>query len=140
MNSLARRPSVRQRLALFREAVRGIWQGPIYSSDPNLREFFGSHLTATGVSVTEGTALTYAAVWSAMNCISGDVAALPLHMFKRAKDGGKDKFLGNPTGDSGACPVVGQWLLGDRARWLRACYPTLADYPGSGDAVPPRER
>ena len=37
-----KRPS---RLALFREAVRGFWQGPIYSSDPNLREFFGSVTT-----------------------------------------------------------------------------------------------
>ncbi len=81
----------------FRDAVRGIWQGPIYSSDPNLREFFGSAVTTTGVSVTEATAMNNAAVWAAINCISSDIAALPLHMYKRnVVDGGKDRFLSNP--------------------------------------------
>jgi len=89
-----KRPS---RLALFRDAVRGIWQGPIYSSDPNLREFFGSAVTTTGVSVTEATAMNNAAVWAAINCISSDIAALPLHMYKRnVVDGGKDRFVANP--------------------------------------------
>lgn len=91
-----KRPSIRQRLALAREAVRGIWQGPIYSSDPNLREFFGSPTTSTGVPVSEATALNHAAVWSALNGISGDVGALPLHMYRRLADGGKEKFTQNP--------------------------------------------
>ncbi len=77
--------------------MRGIWQGPIYSSDPNLREFFGSNHTTTGVSVTEASATTYSAVWAAINCISSDIAALPLHMYKRnVIDGGKDRFVSNP--------------------------------------------
>jgi HK97 family phage portal protein len=85
------------RYSRFRDAIRGIWQGPIYSSDPNLREFFGSTHTTTGVSVTEASATTYSAVWAAINCISSDIAALPLHMYKRnIVDGGKDRFISNP--------------------------------------------
>jgi len=85
------------RLARFIDAARGIWQGPIYSSDPNLREFFGAApTTSAGVSVSEATAMNNAAVWAAINCISSDIAALPLHMYRRSPDGGKDRFVGNP--------------------------------------------
>lgn len=91
-----RRPSVRQRLALLREAVRGYWQGPIYSGDPALKAFLGGGTTTSaGLQISEDSALTYAAVWSATNCISGDSAALPLHMYQRTKGGGKDKFITN---------------------------------------------
>ncbi len=85
------------RYSRFKDAIRGIWQGPIYSSDPNLRDFLGSAKTMTGVSVTEATAMNNAAVYAAINCISSDIAALPLHMYKRnVVDGGKDRFIGNP--------------------------------------------
>ncbi len=80
----------------FSDAIRAIWQGPIYSSDPNLREFLGSNNTTTGVAVSEGNAITYAPVWAAINCISSDIAALPLHMYRRSPDGGKERFTGNP--------------------------------------------
>ncbi len=78
--------------------MRAIWQGPILSSDPNLKEFFGSgYTTTTGVSVTEATAMNYSSVFAAVNAISSDIAALPLHMYKRnVADGGKDRFIGNP--------------------------------------------
>jgi HK97 family phage portal protein len=49
-----------------------------------------------GVSVSQETALTYAAVWQAVTLISGQVASLPLILYKRLDGGGKERFTGHP--------------------------------------------
>lgn len=46
-----------------------------------------SFLTAAGVSVTIDSALTVPAVWAAVNFISGTIASLPIHHYKKTDDG-----------------------------------------------------
>ncbi len=50
----------------------------------------------SGVSVNDRTALQYSVVWKAHNLISGDVAKLPLNVFRRV-DGGKEKAPDHPA-------------------------------------------
>jgi HK97 family phage portal protein len=41
----------------------------------------------TGIKVTEGSALTVPAVWAAVNFLSGTMASLPIHVFRRTETG-----------------------------------------------------
>lgn len=50
--------------------------------NPALWNLAGNQSQA-GVNVTEQTALTYAAVYNAVSLISGTIAALPLHLYRR---------------------------------------------------------
>src|SRR5262245_46264870 len=78
------------------DAIRSYWQGPWGSSDPYLASMLGGGTrTASGVSVNEANALSYAPVWSAVRRISADIASLPLHLYKRGS-GGKEKFARHP--------------------------------------------
>jgi len=49
--------------------------------DPSLWRFAGA-TSESGECVTEQTALTYSAVWCAVNLISGTVSTLPLHLLR----------------------------------------------------------
>jgi HK97 family phage portal protein len=73
--------------------ARGTWTGPISSKDPELAKFFrDSYRTPAGVAVTPENALTFSAVFDAVNQISSDVAKLPLVLRKRRPDGGSDPY------------------------------------------------
>lgn len=89
-------PQGMSRIERLKEALRSYWLGPIMSSDPAAREFFGGSPTSTGVSVTESTALNYSAVWSAVGLIAGQVGNLPLMLYKKDANGGKAKFDTHP--------------------------------------------
>ena len=51
--------------------------------------------SAAGVNVNEYTALTYSAVFNAINLISGTIAALPLHLYRR--EGKRKVFAENES-------------------------------------------
>jgi HK97 family phage portal protein len=69
------------------DRIRSYTLGPLTSNDPALRKYFGGGGdTATGVPVSEYTALNYSAVWSAVNLIAGDVGSLPLVLFRTDGD------------------------------------------------------
>lgn len=88
------RLSIRDRL---REMIRGYVLPPLSSSSPDVARYFSDGgPTATGVPVNEHTALNYAAVWRAVNLVAGDISSLPLQLFKRTKDGGKEVFPSHP--------------------------------------------
>ncbi|HQO78813.1 MAG TPA: phage portal protein, partial [Thermodesulfobacteriota bacterium] len=53
--------------------------------DVSLWNLIGSQ-SLSGEKVTESTALTYSAVWCAVNLISGTIASLPLHLMQRKGD------------------------------------------------------
>lgn len=60
----------------------------VTQSAPNFMEVFGlTSQTASGVPVTTDTALGVPAIWAAVNFISGTLAGLPMHLYKRS-DGG----------------------------------------------------
>src|SRR5262245_23666422 len=80
------------------EEVRGYWQGPFTLNNPNtpLSAFWGGAATSAGITVTESVALTYAAFYSAVALIAGDVATLPLHLYRRESNGGRRRITNHP--------------------------------------------
>jgi HK97 family phage portal protein len=59
-------------------------------------DVFGGGPTESGVRVTLSTALGYPPLWRAINLISGDVAKLPLNVYRRTPDGGKEPAKAHP--------------------------------------------
>ncbi len=78
------------------DRVRSYWSGPLTSRSPELARWFGGAPTTTGISVNEQNAMSFSAVWSAVTMISDDIASLPLHLYKRLPEGGKDRFEAHP--------------------------------------------
>jgi HK97 family phage portal protein len=78
------------------DSVRSFWMEERPSKDPELARYFGYTPVASGVSVTETTALNYSAYWAGVRRISSDVASLPLDLFKRVGDSGRTKFRDHP--------------------------------------------
>ncbi len=71
--------------------------GPLHPRDPVLADIFGAGAdTLAGVQVNERTALALSAVYACIRVISEDVAKLPLILYKRRKDRGKDRMVGHP--------------------------------------------
>lgn len=79
------------------ETVRSYTIGPLTSRSPELAKYFdGGGGSLAGVSVTEHTALRNSAVWAAVGLVSDDVSSLPLMLYKRLDNGGKQKFDTHP--------------------------------------------
>jgi HK97 family phage portal protein len=72
---------------------RGMWSGPFTSSSPELARLWGAPSTSTGVGVNEETALNYAPVWACVKRVSDDVASYSLILYKRLKEGGKERMI-----------------------------------------------
>jgi HK97 family phage portal protein len=63
-----------------------VWQG-----------IFGGGTTDAGVSVTPTTAMGYPPLWRAINLIAGDAAKLPLNVYRRLPDSGKEVDRRHPA-------------------------------------------
>ncbi|WP_061848532.1 phage portal protein [Bradyrhizobium sp. DOA1] len=59
-------------------------------------DLFGATPTLAGVTVTPYSAMTCAPVACAVRSISEPAGSLPLHIYKRLADGGKEKATGHP--------------------------------------------
>lgn len=57
---------------------------------------FGGRRSASGQSVTADSALTNTAVWNAVRILSGAIAGLPLILYERRPDGGKERAVNHP--------------------------------------------
>lgn len=57
---------------------------------------FGGYSTASKISVTPESALRASAVYACCRVISGTVGTLPLHVYKRMSDGGKERATNHP--------------------------------------------
>src|SRR5215468_7216719 len=75
------------------DSVRSFWLGEKSTGDPALAAIFGSRASTAGVNVSQWTALNYSAVFAAVNCIAGAIASLPLFLYERLPNGGKDHAL-----------------------------------------------
>jgi len=79
------------------ETIRAYTLGPLTSRSPELAKYFSAGgPSAAGIRVDEHSALAYSAVWAAVGLVSDDVASLPLMLYKRLPNGGKDKFESHP--------------------------------------------
>jgi HK97 family phage portal protein len=67
------------------------------SKDPYLAEIFGMRQTSAGVDVTRERAEGLSAVFACVTCISESVAGLPIHLFKRTEDGGRERNTSHPV-------------------------------------------
>lgn len=52
--------------------------------------------TAAGINVSEESALTYSAVWAATRLLSETTAGLPLPLYRRMKNGGREQVTDDP--------------------------------------------
>lgn len=76
---------------------RGVWSTPIDSGDKELSRFFGASPTSsTGIGVSQETALNYGPVWACVKRVSDDIASTSLILYKRLKEGGKERHMDSP--------------------------------------------
>lgn len=66
------------------------------NASPELIALFGAAPTASGVSVTAETALKNSTVYGCVKILSESVAQLPLHLYRRTPDGGKERATDHP--------------------------------------------
>lgn len=91
------RPAERRWLDRVKDSVRAYWQGPIQSSDAALDRFLSdAPPAASGVFVSDATALGVSAFYCAVATISQDVASLPLFLFKSLSGGGSVRYTDHP--------------------------------------------
>ena len=68
-----------------------------YGPDSDFWYYPISGPSKTGVEVAESTSLMLAPVWACVRCISETIASLPLNVYRRLEDGGKEKYPLHPV-------------------------------------------
>jgi HK97 family phage portal protein len=63
---------------------------------PELIALFGAAPSASGVAVTADTAIRNSTVFGCVKILSESVAQLPLHLYRRTADGGKERATDHP--------------------------------------------
>ena len=75
------------------EDERSIHNPDIPLSAAAIVDYLGpDHSTDAGVNVSEQSALSSAAVWAAVQLLSGAVGMLPVHVFKKLQGGGREQL------------------------------------------------
>lgn len=69
---------------------------PLGAPDDWLVEALGGGESSSGIKINREVATTYAAVWRAINLISGDVGKMPLHLWERQQTG-KVRAVNHPA-------------------------------------------
>jgi HK97 family phage portal protein len=77
----------------------------------------GGTIARAGIPVDEDTALTLTAAYAAINVISSDVAMLPLKVYRRRRDGRRDRVLDHPVTELLAISPDGETTA---CRWRQA--------------------
>jgi HK97 family phage portal protein len=80
--------------------ARATKTGLKHPRDPVLAAWFGGgNVSAAGVSVTADTAITHDAVFACVRVLAETMAQLPLHVYRRLADGGKERATDHPLYD-----------------------------------------
>lgn len=66
---------------------------------PELIALFGASPSASGIAVTPETAMRCPTVYASVKVIAESVAQLPLHLYRRTSDGGKERATGHPLAE-----------------------------------------
>lgn len=90
MRGLAR---IQASLGLRADAEHSAKYGPLAA----FVEIFGSRATGSGVQMTPSRAMQISAVYSCVRILSNAVANLPLDVYRRTKDGGKERAPDHPA-------------------------------------------
>jgi HK97 family phage portal protein len=86
------RPVQPTRWQRMTDVIRSFTLGPYNTKDKALAGLFGGQKVSAGVAVNEQTAMNYSAVWAAVNLIAGDIGKVPLVLYKKSADGGKERY------------------------------------------------
>lgn len=78
-------------MTTLRSRLAGWLLRGVHPRDPALVEFFGGMMTAAGVSVTAESAMRVAAVYSCVRVLAETLAGLPLILYRRLPNGGKER-------------------------------------------------
>jgi HK97 family phage portal protein len=109
------------------EALRSYVLGPFKLSEID-RLLLGGRTTASGVDVSEQTALNLSAVWNAVQMIAGTVGSLPLILYRRLPEGGRERYYDHPLyrilhdepNDEMTSMVFRETLMGHALLWGNA--------------------
>ena len=63
---------------------------------PGLISALGAGVTRSGSSVSQLSAMQLSIVWACIKILAEDISSLPIFLYKRRKDGGKDKATDDP--------------------------------------------
>jgi HK97 family phage portal protein len=80
--------------------IRGSLENPTTTlTDPDawLFDAWGGGAASSGIRVNRESALTYAAVWRAVNLLSRDVGKLPFNVYRRLPNGGRERAATHPA-------------------------------------------
>lgn len=87
---------------------------------------WSSTLSSAGIDVTPDLALTLNAYYCGVTTIAYDLATLPLQIFKRRDDGGKDRV--QPRFGNGSQTIGGIGDLAYKLRWQPNSYQTATEF------------
>ncbi len=79
--------------------LRSILVGPYTTGDPALARIFGAGPTSSGEPVSVERAAGLSAVWACVTLIAGSIASMPLILYRRAGDEGREKAVEHPLFD-----------------------------------------
>lgn len=79
------------------QAIRSYTIAPLSIQSPEIQRLLGGTPTSSGIPMTEQTALMISAVWDAVQTIAGDIASLPLFLYRRLPNGGKELMPDHPV-------------------------------------------
>ncbi len=89
-------PNGRGLLERMRDAVRSFRIDGINLKDPALARLLGGEPAAAGIAISEQNALNLSPVWDAVNTITSTITSLPIHLFHRLPNGGREPFRSHP--------------------------------------------
>lgn len=69
---------------------------PLHPKDPGLATLFNFRDSSSGISVTDDVALTYSAVFSCVKVLAETLASIPLPVFRRLPNGGRERDPRHP--------------------------------------------
>lgn len=79
--------------------IFGIESKSLANPSPELLALFGSTPTTSGAVVTTDSAMRCTTVYACVKVIAESVAQLPLHLYRRTADGGKERANDHPLGE-----------------------------------------
>ena len=96
--AIAKSPSLLSRLAAGISAFRAVVSGPSAGMDAwqRFNSFDDFSDTSSGVPMNRRVALSYDPIWRFVNLIAGDIARIPLHLYRRLKDGSRERATDRP--------------------------------------------
>lgn len=87
------------KFSVFQRAKNWLTRSSKPAPDDDFWYSYPGQDTQAGVKVSEKTALTYLTVFACVSLIAGDLARLPLILYKRRKDNGKERATDHPLYD-----------------------------------------